>query len=390
MLPPERELDALLSADPAEAVGRAVEPLRGVESGARRVALYGAGRLGRAVLGRLRRAGVEPVAFADDTGGKQGQTVDGVPVMRPREAAGRFGPGLVFAVTILNPALRFLDARARLEAETGARAVSFLSLAWKYPEAFLPYYQFEPPREVLRKADEIREGFRAFAGEESRRQFVAHLRFRLTLDYAALPANSRDEYFPDGLLPELGPGAVFVDCGAFDGDTLRRFLARQRGRFRAAYAFEPDAENFRRLSEYVAGLDAETARRIRLFRAAAGARRETLSFDATGDMSAALSRGGAARVEALPVSEVVEEGGAVYVKYDVEGAEWEALRGTEGLIARARPALAVSVYHRPDDLWRLPLYLRSLDPGYRLSLRTQGEDGMDVICYAVPETRAER
>jgi FkbM family methyltransferase len=386
---PARELDVLLSADPAEAVRRAAEPLRGVGGGARRLVLYGAGALGRAVLARLRRAGVEPSAFADDTPGKQGQAIEGVPVMRPREAAERFGPALVFAVTILNPALRFLDAKERLERATGTPAVSYLHLAWKYPAAFLPLGPFELPGDVRAKAREIREAFAAFADGESRRQFVAHLRFRLRLEHAALPANSRDDYFPEGVLPELPADAVFVDCGAFDGDTLRRFLERQRGRFGAAYAFEPDAENFRRLREYVGGLAPEAAGRIRLFRAGVGERRARLRFNATGDTGAALSEEGGAEVEVLPLGEVVEAAGrAVYVKFDVEGAEWEALRGAEALIRDARPLLAVSVYHRPDDLWQLPLRLRALDPASRLYLRTQGEDGMDVICYAVPADKS--
>ena len=46
----------------------------------------------------------------------------------------------------------------------------------------------------------------------------------------------------------------------------------------------------------------------------------------------------------------------------------------------------MSVYHLPDDLWQLPLYIRSLNPDYKLFLRTQGEDGMDAICFAVPRS----
>ena len=380
------ELEALLAEDPAESVRRATEPLGGVGEGARRLVLYGAGTLGRTVLARLRRAGVEPAAFADDTPGKQGQTVEGVPVMTPTQAAREFGPDLVFVVTILNPALRFLDARERLESQTGAPAVSYLNAAWKWPDAFLPLYQFELPADVREHAAEIREAFALFADEESRRQFVAHLRFRLRLDYAALPENSRDDYFPAGLLPPLPADAVFVDCGAFDGDTLRRFLAEQGGRFGAAYAFEPDADNFERLRAYAGTLAEEAAARVHLFRAGVGAARERLRFNATGNMGASLSAEGVTEIDVLPLSEVVEaRGRAVYVKYDVEGAEWEALAGAEALIRSARPTLAVSVYHRPDDLWLLPLRLRDLDPGYRLHLRTQGEDGMDVICYAVPE-----
>jgi len=79
----------------------------------------------------------------------------------------------------------------------------------------------------------------------------------------------------------------------------------------------------------------------------------------------------------------------VYIKLDVEGAERDALAGASRLLARTRSRLAVSVYHRPQDLWELPSYLDSLGLGYRLYLRTEGEDGMDIVCYAVPPENAE-
>lgn len=381
----ENELSEILARDPEEIRARVVSQAGLSLTGELPpLALYGAGTLGREVLARLRRAGVEPVAFADDTPEKQGQTLDGVPIMRPREVREKFGEQLIFVVTILNPALRFLDARARLENETGARAISFLSLAWKYPDEFLPYYQFEPPSELLKNADAIREGLRILADDESRRQFIAHLRFRLSLDYNELPTNSLDEYFPAEILPNLPADTVFIDCGAFDGDTIRRFLDHQHGRFGAIYAFEPDEQNFARLSEYAAGLG-EAASRVHVFRAGVGGERGTLRFNSTGNMSASFSTNGEVEVDVLPISEVVKANGRpVYIKFDVEGAEREALRGAEELIAAAPPLMAVSIYHRPDDLWKLPIYLKSIDPSYRLFLRTQGEDGMDVICYAVP------
>ena len=87
-------------------------------------ALYGAGQLGRAMLRKLRAAGVEPVAFADDTPEKQGQVIDGLPVMASKTAAEKFGAQLVFVVTILNPLLNFVTARRRLAELTGARVLS--------------------------------------------------------------------------------------------------------------------------------------------------------------------------------------------------------------------------------------------------------------------------
>ncbi|HEY4639771.1 MAG TPA: FkbM family methyltransferase [Thermoanaerobaculia bacterium] len=377
------ELEQLLSESPdaAAARARARLPMNGEP-----IVLYGAGTLGTTVANNLRAAGIEPAAFADDTPKKQGTRVAGVPVMPVAETASRFGDDAIFVVTILNPLLRFVDARARLRGITRARVVSFLDVAWTHPEAFLPYYQFELPQDVLRKRDRIALAASRFADEESRRQFAAQLRFRLHLDYDALPENSHDDYFPD-LLPVLDDDCVFVDCGAFDGDSVRKFLDVQHGRFGAVYAFEPDRHNCERLRASVTEMEGETARRIHVYCAAVGDARGKLRFNMTGNMSASLSSGGGVEVDVMRVDDVVPVTAAqTYVKYDVEGGEWEALRGTQRLLDSGPALLAVSIYHRPDDLWELPLYLDSLNVGYDLYLRTQGEDGMDVICYAIPSS----
>jgi FkbM family methyltransferase len=379
----EQELNELLNESYDHAHHRVTTHLAFSEGDS--LILYGAGNLGMTVLAKLREAGLQPAAFADDTPEKQGQVIAGLPVMAPQQAASRFGAKTVFVVTILNPMLRFLEARRRLQQLTGARVISFLELAWKYPQNFLPYYQFELPQQVLAKRDEIRPAFYQFADEESRRQFVGHLRFRLHLDYEALPENSRANYFPADVLPALPPDTVFVDCGAYDGDTIRHFLEQQRGHFREIFAFEPDEKNCQRLRDYVATLGDERAERIHIYHAAVGSNRGRMSFQSTGNMSAAFSRDGNADVEVLPLREIVTDHQAtVYLKYDVEGAEREALKGSEELITHAQPVLAVSVYHKPDDLWQLPLFIKSLNPNYKLFLRTQGEDGMDAICFAVP------
>jgi FkbM family methyltransferase len=353
--------------------------------------LYGAGNLGQTVLARLRQLGVEPVAFADDTPDKQGQMIHGLRVMAPSDAVARFGAQTVFAVTILNPFSSFLEAEQRLRQLTNARIIPFLHIAWSYPEEFLPHYQFELPQHVLPKAPEIKRALHVFADDESRRQFVAHIRFRLWLDHAALPASSKGDYFPSDVLAPLAPNVTFVDCGAYDGDTVRRFLRQQRGVFGRIYAFEPDETNCQRLREYVNAMGEEVARRVHVCQAGVGARRERLRFNSTGNTSAAFDDTGDAEVDILPLQEVVEDdGGPLYIKFDVEGAEREALAGADQLIRRARPIIAISVYHQPDDLWELPFYLHSLDLGYKLFLRTQGEDGMDVVCYAVPPRHLSR
>jgi FkbM family methyltransferase len=369
------------------------------ESAARRVAahrlskkvplvLYGAGNLGCSTVRRLRQAGVRPAAFADDTPGKQGETIEGVPVMSPGAALAAFGPEAIFVVTIHNPAASFLALRARLRRHADLRVISFPELAWSYPDVLLPYLWFDLPQRVLAKAPDIRRAFDLLADEESRRQFVAHLKFRLWLDFESLPAAAPVGLVPDVIAP-LADNVTFVDCGAFDGDTIRIFLSGQNGRFGHIIAFEPDARNYQQLLSYVDGLDEQVRHRIATSQAAVGARRERLSFSATGDAGATLSGAGNAEVDVLPLHEVIpRDATQLFIKVDVEGAEDAALNGAIPVLQQRPAIVALSVYHRPDDLWQLPFRLHSINPGSQLFIRSLGNDGMDVVCFAVPQGMA--
>ena len=352
------------------------------------VVLYGAGSLGRFVLGRLRRSGVEPAAFADETPSKQGQVLEGLPILGLDEAITRFGSNVVFAVTILNPNLRFVEAKRRLR-ERGARSViSFLHLARHFSDHFLPYLQFEPPQRLADKAPEIASALRLFSDDESRRQFIAHIRFRLHLAFDTLPAEVENDYFSMEFMAPLPVDTTFVDCGAYDGDTICLFLRHQKDEFREVIAFEPDPENYQRLCSYIAELPAGIEHKITTYCMGVGARRERVTFNATGNMGASFDEIGDSLVESIALQEVVSSTlRPLFIKLDVEGAEQAALAGAESLIREANPVVAVSVYHRPEDLWKIPLSLQAMNPGYRLFLRTLGHDGMDVICYAVPEER---
>ena len=58
-----------------------------------------------------------------------------------------------------------------------------------------------------------------------------------------------------------------------------------------------------------------------------------------------------------------------YIKYDVEGAEAEALLGSERTILRDRPALLVSLYHRSRDIFEIVNTLGEKYPFYKMYLR---------------------
>jgi FkbM family methyltransferase len=385
-----RELDALLDADPAEVIARG--RARFDELAApfpERLVLFGAGALGQRTLAGLRNAGIEPLAFADNSAALWGQSVEGIRVVPPAEAAEQFGASAAFVVTVF----RLGPPTEQLRALGCATVVPYAPLFWKYPEAFLPFCFMDLPTEIFAQREAVRRAFDLWSDDASRREYVAQIRWRTLLDFDPLPPASDDEYFPPDLV-QMREDENFVDCGTFDGDTIRAFLERSGGRFGRIAGVEPDPANFARTQRYVATLPAGLRERIDLLPYAAGERRQEVRFAASGDVtSTVVSEGGcsegAIEVECAPLDELLPFQ-PTFIKMDVEGAERDAVAGAARLLREARPTLALCAYHRADDMWQLPLLIDRFAPGYRFHLRRHAEGGWDLVCYAVPAERALR
>ena len=69
---------------------------------------------------------------------------------------------------------------------------------------------------------------------------------------------------------------------------------------------------------------------------------------------------------------------------DVEGAELDALRGASSLISHYQPTLAISIYHYPDHLWNILLYLLGINPDYRFYIRNYSGHTYETVLYALP------
>ena len=106
-------------------------------------------------------------------------------------------------------------------------------------------------------------------------------------------------------------------------------------------------------------------------------------------MGSAITNSGDIEVDCIPLDEAFQKYNfsPTYLKMDVEGAELEALKGAEKTIRQRLPVLAVCVYHRYDDLWRIPSYLHSLSDKYSLFLRPHEFENWQLVCYAVPKKR---
>jgi FkbM family methyltransferase len=354
--------------------------------------LFGAGGLGRKTLRGLRRLGLEPLAFADNNPTSWNQQVEGVQVLSPQQAAERFGRKAIFVVTIWRAggSHRYEQTQAQLRKLGCQKVVPAGLLFWKYPETFLDYYCLGLPHRVIEERETVRQVFSWFEDEVSRREYVSQIRWRLWLDFAGLASPDRQEqYFPEDVFC-LRPDEVFVDCGAFDGDSLAAFVRRTGEAFAQIIALEPDPVNFGKMHARVANYAAAIREKVRLEQTGASDFRGNLRFDGDGSLSSAANPSGALQINCVTLDELLRDAKPTYIKMDIEGGEPEALRGAREVIGKAAPLLAVSAYHKPNHLWRIPELIRSLRADYRLYLRPHNEECWDTVCYAVPMNRLNR
>jgi len=179
---------------------------------------------------------------------------------------------------------------------------------------------------------------------------------------------------------------TFVDCGAYDGDTILRFLQRTEYRFNKIFAFEPDPENFRALEANVSLLPGEIAERIETSRCAIGEEKVKVSFAATGTVAASFGEGNFT-VQCLSLDEALRHESPTYIKMDIEAAEPAAIRGARKLIRENQPVVAACSYHVQDHLWTIPLLLFDTNPEFAIVQRQHVQLVEDLVTYGVPYGR---
>jgi FkbM family methyltransferase len=176
---------------------------------------------------------------------------------------------------------------------------------------------------------------------------------------------------------------VFVDCGSFDGDSIRSFYQKKQVFNGKIFAIEPDPQNIKKLEMYLTSLDKSFKDSVSIIPKVVGRKHEILRFSANGSASSVIDPEGIIEVECSPIDDI----NPTFIKMDIEGAELDALYGATKSIRNSLPILAISVYHLPDHLWRIPLFINSVTDQYHYFLRPHNEEGWDLVLYAIPNER---
>lgn len=374
----------------ADAIGRAQADVADqVMSAARRgvVAIVGSAALPQKCAAALAAAGGSVDCFIEWDPRFWGREVAGRPVVSADQAFARLGAEGLAIVGVWSPNHRYGATEEWLRHHGFAHVLPVAAVFWALDESISPHYQLSAPGLFGSARERAETLMLALDDAESRLQLERHLRWRVTLRSEHIPLADRAHVYFDPRLFRLPDDAVVVDVGAFDGDSLRSFLHWKGSRFQRFYALEPDPVSFRRLQEYLIRLPPDVSTRVEAMQMAAGDRPGMIRVAGTGAPGSG-GQGPATEGEEVPVARLADafaDEKIDYLKFDIEGAEAMALEGVWPLLDHNRPVIGVAVYHKPLDIFDLPLKLVEKTRDYRFYLRSHDEDGIDLVFYAVPE-----
>lgn len=333
------------------------------------VAIYGAGFLGEWAARYLIDAGVRIDCFIDRDPAKAGTTIHGVPVHLPDSGALEEARAVfICARHVIRDVETLIGER-----NPGASHISF--------DGYFVIRNYE-------RLCSVRDRFLAWDAR-SAETFNALLIAMLTGSIeSCLRVMEKDMYFG---LPEFSGNfeEIFVDAGAFAGDSVERFIWENLGTFRHLYAFEPGDRQFRAMGKRMERLVEEWAidpARVTLEQAGLAAENGEMACTFTSDEPlrhglAAEAEGAEQSVPVYSLDAYLDGRPVSFIKADVEGWEVELLKGAEQTIRRYKPKMALCAYHYPSDLFEIAEMVHEMVPDCRFQLRQHAPLFGDFVLY---------
>nr|WP_240905846.1 FkbM family methyltransferase [Thiorhodococcus mannitoliphagus] len=343
------------------------------------VVQWGAGELSWYIWNYLTQNGIFPVALCDSNPDRHGSTYLGLPV------------------------LSYVDMKEQLTREKGGYHI-VVSTGPKYKEEIFSFLERSGEKNrvwyfrgyevcgekfsysYLREyANSFEEVYFSLADEYSKKVFVNVLNAKISgnFDYYRT-IQTTCEYFDDDII-QLGSEEVYMDIGSFGGNAIIEFARRTQGEYAGIIAVEPDKRNRQVLQER---LTKNRLYGVEVIEYGVWNKREVLYFHNGREGGSRISEEattgfGGYSLDVDTVDNLLLGRRVSYISMDIEGAERRALLGAGGTIRRWKPKLAVSVYHRREDLFDIPILVLSLNPAYRLYLRHYTDNQTETVLYAI-------
>lgn len=246
-----------------------------------------------------------------------------------------------------------------------------------------------------RHSEELLSVYDMLASQYSKELFTEIILSRMEGKEIPEKCVSDNQYFAKKDFKLRNSKEIFVDCGAYVGDTVEQYLYMKEGVFGKIYAFEPDLGNADALSKRVERLKGEwniAENRIHIINGAVG--KEDGRLFVTNDVGglAAKVTGTVSdnEIQVYEIDSFFKDIPVGFLKADVEGCELDILEGAAATIKKHKPLLAICIYHQSSDLYKIPMFIKRLNEDYQIDIAHHYYNYTETVLYASKSGRVSQ
>lgn len=317
---------------------------------------------------RLKKEGFCIYAYSDNNKEKWHTQINGIEVIEPKK------------INDINNALVLICSPQPDVIKAVGKQLDEMNVRWKRIDEFILQTHKE---DVLMCFDLLND-------ERSKSVYAEIIKCHLQGRYPEWEYVDKNQYFSFGTFSDYDPDEIFVDCGAFVGDSLEKYIWMKDGVFKKIYAFEPDKENIEAMKCRVQRLNSEwnlSANKIEIFPCGVGecSKKTYISRynDNNGFGSKILKNEMPNTDECKMVSlDDVLVDGCSFLKADIESYEYKMLLGAKKTIENYQPKMAICIYHNSVDLYSIILLIKSICGNYKFAVRHYTHLLSDTVVYA--------
>lgn len=300
-----------------------------------------------------------------------------LPVFSLPKALIKFGENLPILISIHNRDVNMVEVINEIK-KTGFKQVfTMFDYVNNFPDDDTFRFFLTPTKKLVQHSHEAERFFNLLSDDKSKEIYHKLIQFRLSGNYLDCPLPEPERQYSPHDIPRWPQSLRLMDCGAYNGDSIKLF--QQYGyQLEEVIAFEPDHENYVQLIKNchdfpVSSIPCGIASQVSQARFSTG----------NGEGSRSSSEG-STMVQMISIDQAFPNWSPNLIKMDIEGGEFDAIKGANDTIKKYSPGLAISAYHLPQDLWKLGLLIDSVNPNYNFYLRSHAYSSFDTVLYAIP------
>lgn len=272
-----------------------------------------------------------------------------------------------------------LEVKNRLDALKFSH-VSYLAF-YKYSNLELsdPPFIVDFKKDFLANKEKYRQTFDFLEDKKSKEVFEKLINFKISFDFDFMYGftnNHEEQYFEKEIIPHI-KDITFVDGGAYVGDTLP-YIMKKFPDFKKIYCIEPNT-----LHLNIARRDFDTIENIEFINCGLG-NKEVYKIEKDQFQNNCEHDYHALNINTL--DNLIEDK-VDFIKLDIEGAEVDAIEGAKKLILQHTPILAICIYHKAEDWYKVPQKVLEINNNYKLYLRHYMEGIYETVMYFIPTNK---